>query len=57
MALDRSDLVFAIVRVLIEATHPIDPCVLKQPRHSHVRGFSFDNLTVTSTRVHNRRFL
>jgi len=31
VALDRPDLVFAIVRALVEATHPANPCVLKQP--------------------------
>jgi len=30
MALDRPDLLFAIVRVLVEATHPANPRVLKQ---------------------------
>jgi hypothetical protein len=39
----------------VEATHPVNPCVLKQP--ALVQGFSFSSLTVTSTRVHNRRLL
>jgi hypothetical protein len=39
----------------IEAAHPVNACVLKQP--ALVQGFSFSNLTVTSTRIHNRRFL
>jgi hypothetical protein len=39
----------------IEATHPVNPCALKQP--ALVEGFSYSNLTVTSTHIHNRRFL